>query len=172
VIKNRRRRVFDFRSNRSQMPDLKALFKRDRRQPESHHKIEKITRIAVEVGRRHSRATAAMKSRAANASTLYSTDGRYGRCEKAGKPLSAENRRRKTRKERNGSRLLQKREIKKEATRKRPRRKGKTNEKDEPGLEIFCAHAVDERRAANDPRPGRCCLAIWSRIRNSDRTSW
>jgi len=37
--------------------------------------------------------------------------------------------------------VLQKREIKKEAKEEKAKEEGKTNEKDEPGIEYFCAHA-------------------------------
>jgi hypothetical protein len=133
-------RVFDFpRKSQIQLPDLKTLFK----EIDDHQKaIDKIkenytgTRVEEET---EFESDGKVKKREVNEYNFFYLNGQEISTlrKKDGKPLSADDERKENERTQKRIAEAQKKEAKKEAREEKAQAQGKSDEKDEPGIEIF-----------------------------------
>ena len=133
-------RVFDFpRKSQVQLPDLKALFKEIDDNQKAIDRIKENytgTRSEEEI---EFESDGKVKKHDAHEYTFFYLNGREVSTlvKKDGKPLSDEEQKKENEKTQKRIDELQKREAKKEAKEQKAREEGKSDEKEEPGIEIF-----------------------------------
>ncbi len=133
-------RVFDFpRKSQIQLPDLKALFKEIDDNQKAIDKIKENytgTRVEEET---EFESDGKVKKREVTEYTFFYLNGQEISTlqKKDGKPLSAEEEKKENERTQKHIADAQKREAKKEAREEKAREQGKSDEKDEPGIEIF-----------------------------------
>ena len=133
-------RVFDFpRKSQIQLPDLKSLFKEIDDNQKAVDKIKENytgTRIEEET---EFESDGKVKKNEVNEFTFFYLNGQEisTLLKKDGKPLSAGEEKKENERTQKHIAEAQKQEAKKEAREEKAREQGKSDEKDEPGIEIF-----------------------------------
>jgi hypothetical protein len=133
-------RVFDFpRKSQIQLPDLKALFKEIDDNQKAIDKIKENytgTRVEEET---EFESDGRVKKRDLNEYTFFYLNGQEisTLLKKDGKPLSADEEKKENERTQKRIAEAQKKEAKKEAREEKAREQGKSDDKDEPGIEIF-----------------------------------
>jgi hypothetical protein len=133
-------RVFDFPvKSQVKLPDLKALFKEIDDNQKAIDKIKENYAGSQSEEETEFEGDDRVKKRESNEYTFFYLNGQEvtTRVKKDGKPLSAEEQKKENEKTQKRIEELQKREAKKQAKEEKAKEEGKSNEKDEPGIEIF-----------------------------------
>src|ERR1700687_2432896 len=133
-------RVFDFPiKSQVKLPDLKALFKEIDDNQKAIDKIKEKYAGSQSEEETEFEGDGRVKKRESNEYTFFYLNGEEEttRVKKDGKPLRAEEQKKKNEKTQKRIVDLQKRETKKEAKAEKAKEEGKSDEKDEPGIEIF-----------------------------------
>jgi hypothetical protein len=133
-------RVFDFpKKSQVQLPDLKALFKEIDENQKALDKIKENYAGSQSKEETEFEGDGRVKKRESNEYTFFYLNGEEvtTRVKKDGKPLSAEEQKKENEKTQKRIEELQKREAKKKAKEEKAKEEGKSDEKDEPGIEVF-----------------------------------
>jgi hypothetical protein len=133
-------RVFDFPvKSQVKLPDLKALFKEIDGNQKAIDKIKENYAGSQSEEETEFEGDGRVKKRESNEYTFFYLNGQEvtTRVKKDGKPLSAEEQKKENEKTQKRIEELQKRETKKQAKEEKAKEEGKSNEKDEPGIEVF-----------------------------------
>jgi hypothetical protein len=133
-------RVFDFpKKSQVQLPDLKALFKEIDENQKAIDKIKENYAGSQSEEETEFEGDGRVKKREASEYTFFYLNGQEvtTRVKKDGKPLGAEEQKKENEKTQKRIAELQKRENKKEAKEEKAKEEGKSDEKDEPGIEVF-----------------------------------
>jgi hypothetical protein len=133
-------RVFDFPvKSQVKLPDLKVLFKEIDDNQKAIDKIKENYAGSQSEEETEFEGDGRVKKRESNEYTFFYLHGQEvtTRVKKDGKPLSADEQKKENEKTQKRIEELQKREAKKQAKEEKAKEEGKSNEKDEPGIEVF-----------------------------------
>ena len=133
-------RVFDFPiKSQVKLPDLKALFKEIDDNQKAIDKIRENYAGSQSEDETEFEGDGRVKKREANEYTFFYLNGQEVTTlvKKDGRPLSAEEQKKENEKTQKRIEQLQKHEVKKAAKEEKAKEEGKSDEKDEPGIEIF-----------------------------------
>ena len=133
-------RVFDFPiKSQVKLPDLKALFKEIDDNQKAIDKIKENYAGSQSEEETEFEGDGRVKKREANEYTFFYLSGQEvtTRVKKDGKPLSAEEQKKENEKTQKRIVELQKRKVKKEAKEEKAKEEGNSDEKEEPGIEVF-----------------------------------
>jgi len=133
-------RVFDFPiKSQVKLPDLKALFKEIDDNQKALDKLRENYAGMQSEEQTEYEGDGRVKKRESNEYSFFFLDGEEvtTRVKKDGKPLSAEEQQKENEKTQKRIAELQKRETKKEAKEEKAKQEGKSDEGDEPGIEVF-----------------------------------